>query len=94
MDFGEMLAAMGLVAWMTVGILFLMSIYIIMVGIERFLTYKEARKQSKEYVSLVAESLKKGNLEEAFALGEQYNKSHLAKVLTSGLKEMEAHGKS
>ena len=94
MEFTEMLSHMGVVAWMTVGILILMSIMIITVGIERFMTYSQARKQSRLYVPLVAESLKKGNLQEAFDLGEQYNKSHLAKVLTSGLKEMEAHAKS
>ena len=94
MDFSEILGSMGVVAWSVVIILLIMSIYIIMIAIERFLTYSQARKQSRKYVSEVAESLKKGNLDEALSLGEQYNKSHLAKVLTSGLLEMQAHSKS
>ena len=94
MDFSEILGSMGVIAWCVVIILFLMSIYIITVAIERFLTYSQARKQSRLYVSAVAESLQKGNLEEALSLGEQYNKSHLAKVLSSGLLEMQAHAKS
>ena len=94
MDFSEILGSMGVIAWCVVIILFLMSIYIITVAIERFLTYQQARKQSRLYVSAVAECLQKGNLEEALSLGEQYNKSHLAKVLTSGLLEMQAHAKS
>jgi biopolymer transport protein ExbB/biopolymer transport protein TolQ len=94
MEFSEILASMGVIAWTVVGILILMSIFIITVMIERYLTYNQARKQSREYVPLVAEALKKGNLEEALSLGEQYNKSHLAKVLSSGLLEMQAHAKS
>ena len=94
MDFSEILGSMGVVAWTVVGILIIMSIYIIMIAVERFLTYSQARKQSRRYVSEVAESLKKGNIDEALSLGEQYNKSHLAKVLTSGLLEMQAHSKS
>jgi len=94
MDFSEILGSMGIIAWSVVGILLIMSIYIIMIAIERFLTYNQARKQSRKYVSEVADCLKRGNLEEALSLGEQYNKSHLAKVLTSGLLEMQAHSKS
>jgi biopolymer transport protein ExbB/biopolymer transport protein TolQ len=94
MNWAEIMESMGLIAWTVVAILFLMSIYIIMIAIERLLTYSQARKQSRPYVSAVAEALKHGNLQEALSLGEQYNKSHLAKVLTSGLLEMQAHGKS
>jgi biopolymer transport protein ExbB/biopolymer transport protein TolQ len=94
MEFSEILGSMGIIAWTVVGILLVMSIYIIMVAIERFLTYSQARKQSRRYVSEVAESLKKGSVDEALSLGEQYNKSHLAKVLSSGLLEMQAHVKS
>jgi biopolymer transport protein ExbB/biopolymer transport protein TolQ len=94
MDFSEILGSMGVVAWTVVGILIIMSIYIITIAIERFLTYSQARKQSRLYVSAVSESLNRGNVDEAVSLGEQYNKSHLAKVLTSGLLEMQAHVKS
>jgi len=94
MNWAEIMESMGPIAWAVVIILFLMSIYIITIAIERFLTYSQARKQSRLYVSAVAESLKHGDLKEALSLGERYNKSHLAKVLTSGLLEMEAHSKS
>jgi len=94
MDFSEILGSMGVIAWTVVGILFIMSVYIIMIAIERWLTYNQARKQSRAYVTSVSESISKGNIDEALALGEQYNKSHLAKVLSSGLLEMQAHVKS
>jgi len=94
MDFSEILGSMGVIAWTVVGILGIMSIYIIMIAIERWLTYNQARKQSRLYVSSVSESISRSNIDEALSLGEQYNKSHLAKVLSSGLLEMQAHVKS
>ena len=94
MDFGEIVGSMGVVAWTVVCILLLMSIYIITIAIERFLTYSQARKQSRQFAPAVAECLGSGNINEALSLGEQYSKSHLAKVLTSGLHEMNAHSKS
>ena len=74
--------------------LLIMSAYSISVMIERWLTYRQARKQSRLFTPAVAECLKEGKIDEAIALGEQYNKSHLAKVLVSGLHELQAHSKS
>jgi len=62
--------------------------------IERFLMFRQARKQSRLFTPAVAECLKDGKIDEAIALGEQYNKSHLAKVLVSGLHELQSHSKS
>ena len=94
MELSEIFGSMGVVAWCVVGILFLMSIYIIAIAIDRWLTYRQARNQSRQYAPAVADCLRTGNIDQALSLGEQYNKSHLAKVLTSGLLEMQAHSKS
>jgi biopolymer transport protein ExbB/biopolymer transport protein TolQ len=59
--------------------------------IERFLTYRAARKQSMEFAPAVSEALKTGNIGEAIELAEQHEKSHLAKVLVAGLQEFRAH---
>jgi len=90
----ELWNQMGLVAKGVVIILLLLSAYSISVMIERWLTYRQARKQSRLFTPAVAECLKDGKIDEAIALGEQYNKSHLAKVLVSGLHELQAHSKS
>jgi biopolymer transport protein ExbB len=90
----ELWSQMGIVAKMVVIILLLLSAYSISVMIERWLTYRQARKQSRLFTPAVAECLKDGKIDEAIALGEQYNKSHLAKVLVSGLHELQAHSKS
>jgi len=90
----ELWGQMGIVAKGVVVILLLLSAYSISVMIERWLTYRQARKQSRLFTPAVAECLKDGKIDEAIALGEQYNKSHLAKVLISGLHELQAHSKS
>jgi biopolymer transport protein ExbB len=90
----EMWNQMGPTAQGVVIILIVLSAYSISVMIERWLTYRQARKQSRLFTPAVAECLKDGKIDEAIALGEQYNKSHLAKVLVSGLHELQAHSKS
>jgi biopolymer transport protein ExbB/biopolymer transport protein TolQ len=90
----EMFYQMGPTAQGVVIILLILSAYSISVMIERWLTYRQARKQSRLFTPAVAECLKDGKIDEAIALGEQYNKSHLAKVLVSGLHELQAHSKS
>jgi biopolymer transport protein ExbB/biopolymer transport protein TolQ len=90
----ELWTSMGVIAKGVVILLFIMSAYSISVMVERWLTYRQARKQSRLFTPAVAECLKDGKIDEAIALGEQYNKSHLAKVLVSGLHELQAHAKS
>ena len=93
MNYADMWETMGWPARIVVIILGLMSAYSISVMIERWLTYRQARKQSRLFTPAVAESLRDGKIDEAIALGEQYNKSHLAKVLITGLHELQAHSK-
>jgi biopolymer transport protein ExbB len=90
----DLWSAMGGIARGVVIILAIMSAYSISVMIERFLSFRQARKQSRLFTPAVAECLKDGKIDEAIALGEQYNKSHLAKVLVTGLHELQAHSKS
>jgi biopolymer transport protein ExbB/biopolymer transport protein TolQ len=90
----ELWPQMGGIARGVVILLFIMSAYSISVMVERWLTYRQARKQSRLFTPAVAECLKDAKIDEAIALGEQYNKSHLAKVLVSGLHELQAHSKS
>jgi biopolymer transport protein ExbB len=90
----DMFNSMGWVAKLVVILLFILSAYSIGIMIERWLIYRQARKQSRLFTPAVAECLREGKIDEAIALGEQYNKSHLAKVLVSGLQELQAHAKS
>lgn len=90
-SFMEMWEQMGVLAKAVILILAIQSVWSIGVMIERFITYRKARKQSQEFAPAVAEALGKGNLEEAVELSEQFEKSHLAKVVHAGLQEFRSH---
>jgi biopolymer transport protein ExbB/biopolymer transport protein TolQ len=90
-SFMEMWDQMGVLAKLVVLILAIQSVWSIGVMIERYITYRKARKQSQAFAPAVAEALGKGNLEEAVELAEQYDRSHLARVVHAGLQEFRAH---
>ncbi|MFN7928969.1 MAG: hypothetical protein U0Y68_13685 [Blastocatellia bacterium] len=71
-------------------LLLLMSVYSLAVTFERYLTFKSAAKQSREFVPKVSEMLKTSHLSEALQLSREYKKSHLAVVVNSGLQELTA----
>src|SRR5215472_17093298 len=75
-----------------VAILFLMSAWSIGVMIDRWIAYRAARKQSLQFAPMIAGALRQGNLDEAIRVGVRSKKSHLAKVVTSGLVEFRGLG--
>ena len=77
--------------WIVIIILLLQSIYMIAVGIERLLTYNKAKSQSRLYAPKVAQALKTSNIDEAINISDRHKDSHLAMVVSSGLKEFAAH---
>ena len=87
----ELWDQMGWVATLVVVVLFLMSIWSLSVMFERYFTYRAARTQSRDFAPAVAEALRNGNIGEAIELADQNKKSHLAKVVSAGLQEFQAH---
>jgi len=87
----DMYNTMGPTAKFIVLVLALMSVYSLSVMIERFLTYRKAKKQSRAYAPKVAKLLKDGKVQEAIKIssGKEVRNSHLAKVLLAGLQEYE-----
>jgi biopolymer transport protein ExbB/biopolymer transport protein TolQ len=84
-------------SWLAQGVvlvLFAMSAWSVGVMIDRWLAFSAARKQSRRFAPAVAGALHEGNLAEAIHLAELHKKSHLAKVLTAGLLEFQAHSNS
>ena len=92
MNLTEMWEQMGFLAKAVVVLLAVQSVWSIGVMVERWLTYRAARNQSRDFAPAVAAALNSGNLKEALEISEQYEKSHLAKILTAGLVEYEASG--
>src|SRR5467141_2025422 len=89
-DLLDMLKTMGKPALVVVIILFVLSIYSFGVMIARALMYSAARKQSRVFVQQVAGALKDGKLDEAIAIAERNKKSHIAKVVATGLSEFQS----
>ncbi len=77
--------------WGVIIILLIQSIFLIAVGIERWLTYNKAKAQSRQYAPKVAQALKNSNIDEAINISDKHKDSHLAMVVSSGLKEFSAH---
>jgi biopolymer transport protein ExbB len=79
--------------WVAKGViilLFLLSVWSFGVMIDRFLMYSAARKQSRIFVQQVAGALREGKLDEAISIAERNKKSHIAKVVATGLSEFQA----
>ena len=87
----QMWSLMGTPAKAVVILLFFMSAWSIGVMIDRWIAFTAARKQSRVFAPSVAGALKDGKIDEAIAIAEQNKRSHLAKVVTAGLQEFQAH---
>ena len=81
---------MGVPAKLVVAILFVMSAWSVGIMIDRALMYSAARKQSRIFVQQVAGALKDNKLDEAISIAERNKKSHIAKVVATGLSEFQA----
>src|SRR5579875_404686 len=86
----DMWHSMGWPARTVVIILFIMSAWSVGIMIDRWLMYSAARKQSRVFVQQVAGALKDNKLDEAISIAERNKKSHIAKVVATGLSEFQA----
>jgi biopolymer transport protein ExbB len=89
-DLREIWKSMSVPAKIVVVILFVMSAWSVGIMIDRALYYSAARKQSRLFVVQVAPALRDGKLDEAISVAERNKKSHLAKVVATGLSEFQA----
>jgi len=89
-DLRAMWSSMSIIAKVVVGILFLLSAWSLGVMIDRVLMYSAARKQSRVFVQQVAGALREGKLDEAISIAERNKKSHIAKVVATGLSEFQS----
>ncbi len=83
--------AMNWPARLVVIVMFIMSAWSIGVMIDRWIAFTAARKQSRAFAPAVAGALREGKIDEAIHIAERHKKSHLAKVVTAGLQEFQAH---
>jgi biopolymer transport protein ExbB/biopolymer transport protein TolQ len=70
--------------------MFIMSAWSVGIMIDRALMFSAARKQSRVFVQQVAGALREGKLDEAISIAERNKKSHIAKVVATGLSEFQS----
>lgn len=90
-DLVTMFNTMGPIPKAVVIVLLFMSIYSIAVGIERFIVFSKAKKQSNILLRLIAKLWQEQKIEESIKVSsdKKFKNSHLAKVLVAGLNELE-----
>jgi biopolymer transport protein ExbB/biopolymer transport protein TolQ len=89
-DLRSMWAQMGITAKIVVVVMFLMSAWSVGIMIDRFIMFGAARKQSRIFVQQVAGALREGKLDEAISIAERNKRSHIAKVVATGLSEFQS----
>jgi biopolymer transport protein ExbB/biopolymer transport protein TolQ len=87
MGIKEIFTHMGAVGWGVVISLLLLSMYSVAVMVDKWRTFRAARKQSIQFLPEFIEALKKKDMKAAVDVARRYNKSHLAKVTIAGLME-------
>ena len=89
-DLRSLWSQMGWPARIVVIIMFIMSAWSVGIMIDRALMFGAARKQSRIFVQQVAGALREGKLDEAISIAERNKKSHIAKVVATGLSEFQS----
>ena len=90
-DLKTMWDSMSVLVKGVVFILFFMSVYSIAVGVERFIVFSKAKKQSNILLRLISKLWQEGKIEESVKLSsdKKFKNSHLAKVLVAGINELQ-----
>ncbi len=83
----HMWAAMGAIAKTVVIILGIQSLMVVGVSFERLLVFMRAKKQSREFALRALKLLEERKHKEAADIAAEFKGSHVAKVVSSGLKE-------
>lgn len=89
-DIRSLWMQMGWPARLVVITMFVMSAWSVGIMIDRALMFSAARKQSRLFVQQVAGALREGKLDEAISIAERNKKSHIAKVVATGLSEFQS----
>jgi biopolymer transport protein ExbB/biopolymer transport protein TolQ len=87
MDLKHIFAEMTVAGWAVVIILLFLSIYSIGVMIDKFRTFRAARRESVQFLPRFVRCLKEDKLQEAVEVSRAHKRSHLAKIMNAGVME-------
>jgi biopolymer transport protein TolQ len=83
----EMFKQAGFTAKGVILLLAILSVYSITVMVEKYRSYRAARKESITFLPELVRCLREDNLQQAMDKTKQYSKSHISKVVSAGLYE-------
>jgi biopolymer transport protein ExbB/biopolymer transport protein TolQ len=89
MGIGHLWAQMSWIAKVVVFIMVLMSVWSLYVTIERWLTYRKAKKESLTFAKQVTQLLAQDRVPDAIDASRKFKSSHLARVTRAGLIEFQ-----
>lgn len=84
-SFGEIWQHMGVPAMVVAGVLVVMGLASLTVFIERIITLRRSRAQSRAFAEASAEAIQSGNVSAALGETERFEQGHLARVVRAGL---------
>jgi biopolymer transport protein ExbB len=84
-SFTEIWQHMGVPAMIVAGLLVVMGLASLTVFIERIITLRRSRAQSRTFAGAVAEAMQAGDVKTILAEADKHKQSHLARVVRSGL---------
>ncbi len=87
MNLTEIMSHMTVLGWSVVVVLLLLSVYSIAVMIDKYRTFRTARKQSISFLPEFVRCLKADQFAEAVEVSRAHHKSHVAKVVIAGVQE-------
>lgn len=86
----NMLRSMSGIAAGVIILLLLMSAISFTITFNRILMYQAARAQTRLFIEQVVGALGEGKLNEAISIAEHNNKSHVAQIVGSGLRDFQS----
>lgn len=86
-SYSEILAHMGIPAIVIAGVLLLMGLASLTVCVERVITLRRSRRESRAFAAAVGDLLRAGDVDAVLAQTEKFPRSHLARLVRSGLTE-------
>lgn len=87
MNILQIFGDMGFMGWAVVISLLLLSIYSVGVMVDKFRSFRAARKDSMAFLPEFTACLKQNQLEQAVEVARKHRRSHLAKVVVAGVME-------
>lgn len=92
MNFTQTFHDLGPVGWGVLSCLMLLSVYSLALMIDKYRTLRVARSQSARFLPAFSGYLREGKLQQAIDLARSHERSHVARIVNAGARELAGGG--